>query len=109
MNATMTYKRKTHDGYYVTAIIDGGTANQRTSYLVGPFTGNRAHMAALAMVEPARKATHDVADPRFAFAAFGTTKLTMPVDKPLPAGRLDLSLIRLDHVIYSSIPIRARI
>lgn len=96
-------RRKTHDGYYVTAIIDGGTANQRTSWLVGPFTGKRAHMAALAMVEPARKATHHTDDPRFAFAAFGTSKMTLPKDRPLPAGRLDLSLIDPDHVIYASI------
>lgn len=93
---------KHHHGYYVTAIIDGGTGNQRTAYLVGPFTGKRGHMAALAMVGPVRQAANETPDPRFAFAAFGTTKLSVPVDQRLPPGRLDLSLIRLDHVIYAS-------
>jgi len=89
-------------GYYVTAIVNQGTTNQITSWLVGPFTGPRAHMAALAMVEPASKAANRADDPRFAFAGFGTSKITRDADKPLPVGRLDLSLIDSDHVIFAS-------
>ena len=91
--------RKTRDGYYVTAIIDGGTANQRTSYLLGPFT---THLAATMMVMPARRAANRTNDPRFAFAAFGTTRLTLPTGKALPPGRLDLALIDLDDVIAAT-------
>jgi len=94
-------KRKTHDAFYVTAIIDSGTANQRTSYLLGPFETRRA---AAAMVAPVRyAANHHTDDPRFAFAAFGVTKLTKPIDKPFVAGRLDLTKVVddvwINHVI----------
>ena len=95
-------KPKRITGYYVTAIVNQGTTNQRTSWLIGPFLGPRAHMAALAMVEPARKAANRTDDPRFAFAGFGTAKITRDADKPLPYGRLDLSLIEPDHVILAS-------
>lgn len=83
-------------GYYVTATLDGG-ANKRVSYLIGPFTGPRAHMAALAMVPAARRAANRTDDPRFAFAGFGTAKLS--ADR-LPPGRLDLSLIDPNDVIH---------
>lgn len=84
-------KRKTHDAFYVTAIIDGGTANQRTSYLLGPFQTRRA---AQAMVAPVRHAAnHYTDDPRFAFAGFGVTKLTKPVERPFKPGVLDLTKV----------------
>lgn len=81
-------KRKNHDGYYVTAIIDGGSANQRTAWLLGPFA---SHRAALRMVTPARRAVDRHSDdPRFAFAAFGTAKMTIDRRQPFPPGRFDM-------------------
>lgn len=87
-------KRKTHDGYYVTARIGSGGADMQTAYLVGPFTGKRGRTAALKMVSAASYAArHHTDDPRFQFAGFGTAKLTLPIDRPLPPGRLDLATV----------------
>jgi hypothetical protein len=89
-------KRKDHRGFYVTAILDGGTANQRTSWLMGPF-GQWKH--ALRMVEPVRRAINrHSSDPRFAFAAFGTAKMTRPVDRPMPPGRFDMAWCDDDYI-----------
>lgn len=97
-------KPATHSGFYVTAILDGGTGNQRTAWLAGPFTGPRGHMAALAMVTPARRAVlANSDDPRFAFAGFGTAKMTLPIDKPLPAGRMAIEWLSVDDIIFVSI------
>jgi len=73
-------------GYYVTA-RDGNA--QRTAWLVGPF----ATMSEAANMVPAvSHACVKLDDPRFAFAAYGVTKLTIATNngKPLPPGRLDL-------------------
>jgi hypothetical protein len=92
-------RARNHHGYYVTAIIDGGTANQRTSWLMGPFQGPRAHMEAMRMVEPVRRAVNRHSDdPRFAFAAFGTAKMTLPRDRELPAGRFDMTWCDDDYM-----------
>jgi hypothetical protein len=88
--------RKTHDGYYVTAKYGASEANMQVAYLIGPFSTRRA---ASMMVSAGRKAANRTDDPRMAFAGFGVTKLTIPVDKALPPGRLDLSLIDPDDVI----------
>ena len=73
-----------HHAYYVTAIIDGGTGNQRTAWLVGPF---ETHREALRMVTPARRLIRRKSDdPRFAFAAFGTAKRTHDRTEPFPPG-----------------------
>ena len=79
----MTTKR----GYYVTALLNGGTANQRTAWLAGPFD---THRAAIAMVPAVRYLAQLTDDPRMAFAAFGTAKRT---GETLPAGRLDIAAL----------------
>jgi hypothetical protein len=94
-------RARNHHGYYVTAIVDGGTANQRTSWLCGPF---ETHREALAMVRPVRLAVdRHSGDPRFAFAAFGTAKMTLPRTQELPAGRMSLDWLDLDDVINATI------
>lgn len=95
-------KSATLTGWYVTARIDGGSANQRTSWLLGPFA---THRAALLMVRAGTRAAQRTNDPRMAFAAFGITKLTRSVEQGLPPGRLDLSLIDPDDVIFGSMPV----
>lgn len=97
-------RRKTQNGWYVTAIIDGGTANQRTSYLIGPFTGPRGWQAATKMVAAGSYAANRTDDPRFAFAAFGVIKLTIAADKTLPPGRLDL-VKAVEHDAYRGLVI----
>lgn len=54
-------------GYYVTAIY-----GKRVAYLLGPYD---THEQALTNVERGTSLAND-ADPRAAFAAFGTAKLT---------------------------------
>lgn len=94
---------KNHHGYYVTAVIEAGTGNQRTSWLCGPFTGARGHVAALKMVGPVKRAIDQhSSDPRFAFAAFGTAKITSPIDKPLSAGVMPLEWLDGFDVINAS-------
>lgn len=80
-------------GYYTTATIDGGTANQRIKYLIGPFIGPRGPTAALSMVKAARSAAMRSGDDRYKIASFGTAKLSQP---KLPPGSLDLSLIDIN-------------
>ena len=90
-------------GHYVTARIDGGTPNARTAWLCGPFTGPRAATAALRMVGPIAYLANKTSDPRFAFAGFGTAKLSAD---HLPPGRLDIAALADDNyagrVILSS-------
>ena len=96
-------ERTNHTGFYVTARIDGGTSNARVSWLLGPFDNLTA---AMMMVQPvSHSCRHLIDDPRFQFAAFGTAKLTYPITKPLPPGRLDLTLA-VDE-IYCNLTIRA--
>jgi hypothetical protein len=78
--------RKTHSGFYVTA-RDGSAG--RTAWLLGPFA---TQWQALLMVQPTWRAIKRHSDdPRFAFAGFGTAKLTRPIEQPLPAGRFDMA------------------
>lgn len=84
-------------GYYVTAKY-----GHKTAWLCGPFP---THQEALAMLWPVRKAALRTDDPRFAFAAFGTAKLTAAPGKTCPPGTLDLGLLDIDEVInYKSPP-----
>ncbi len=93
LSRMISAKRSTHTvaraktRYYVTARIDGGTGNARTSWLCGPFL---TLTAAMRMVPAVTRAAQRTGDPRMAFAAFGVTKYRG--DNP-PPGRLDYSLI----------------
>lgn len=78
-------------GWYVTARLDPGTANQATAWLVGPFDTDRAAMAMVDAVSYACR--HYMDDPRYQFAFYGHTKLTNPADKPLPFGGMPLELL----------------
>lgn len=72
-------------GHYVTARIDGGTANERSIRLCGPFTGRRGATAALRMVPAIEYIARRDNPDRYRFAAFGVHKLSAD---PLPPGRI---------------------
>jgi len=82
-------------GYYVVAVIDAGTANQRMRWLVGPFTGARGATAAMRMIEPTRRAAMRTGDPLYQVASFTVEKITVHKLRP---GTLDYSLIHLDDI-----------
>jgi len=79
-------RRTTHDRFYVTARTSDSGRHGSVAWLLGPF---ETHAAAVKMVEAVRHACNaHMNDPRFAFAAFGTSKLTKPIDRPFKPGTL---------------------
>lgn len=87
--------RKTRQGFYVTARLDG-----RTAWLCGPFD---TLLQATRMIGPVWRAVDRSSDdPRFAFAGFGTARMTIPSAKELPPGNMPLEWLSIDDVIHAS-------
>lgn len=78
----MSQQPDTKPGMYYVSVMDGA----RTGRLLGPFEND--HAGALAMVDKVRDKAQEL-DPRAAFYAFGTIRLSGDDSVPIRAGLLN--------------------